>query len=77
MKFNTLKLIKKIIEKDSSSKWDLVSKVSFASVINLQEKRLPDLLDSLLTLFNDFQSDSNMDIKEKAKALMKTIHANF
>lgn len=43
----------------------------------LNAVRIENTIDSLKVLFDEFLSDSNLDIREKSKAISKILHSSF
>ena len=60
-------------EKSNEDSWKKV----LIDDLKLKEAMVKNILESLKVIFEEFSSDSNLDIKEKSKLLLKTLYTLF
>ena len=58
-------------EKTNEDTWKKV----LIDELKLREAMVKNILESLKVIFEEFSSDSNLDIKEKSKLLLKALYA--
>jgi len=57
-------------EKSNEETWKKV----LSDELKLKELMVKNILESLKVIFEEFSSDSNLDIKEKSKLLLKSLY---
>lgn len=72
---NLFEIIMKLLSKEKAS--ESLNETKFISTTTFHDKELNDIVDDIRLLFEDLTMDSNTDVKEKSKNLLKIINSNF